>query len=799
VTPPKSAASHEELLEKKKLVEQRLREKERRVSRLSMALGRGGGHRQNEVDKMAEKLRRMQTLLERSEQTRIQEDAEEERRREEERRLQRLTRELEKAVDPNAMTKSQKQRRTQNMMNLMRQMGGKITEEALESLEATEREQDEKERRDRRERMEATERRLKEINVKIRDNVRVREEQNVIRLQRQLELMEGRLHALEAGSEANGSSTDEEDDEEEMRQWEEQMRQLRTEREKALQRRKAEMERRLRELQEMVEEKRREREEKRLMLQQRKVAALEHELHELNNTKDDDLLALPSQSHPSHIVAPVPANSAEFEQWMQRIVEERLRTLEEKMRKKQEDNEEYMRRRLEELRQREERLKLLEDGNEQLKNLETLTSKLSKIDQLEQMYSRLDAQVKAGAFGGGGGEPTMTTEELKKQIEEMQRVIFDPNSSEKQIADANIQLEKLMLEYEKSPEYRQQKEEKRLANEKLNKAALERVKAALRSMTPEQLKQRLTDNPELKLVLMEPNAILKMHQNDFKNFAMRGLSIDEVRALRGCVPTFRKDQRVQVDWVDSLEAKIDEMAANAVKPPPAKPKKEPKSSAKKWKKPLQGAAAKAGDIFAELLARKGGGLKSVPDDSPSSSAPSSVSHVPVTPPASAPRPPPPPASNATNTPPPPRPPLPPSPAIVAGGPPPPPPPQIQSQLQARGRESFLGKERQSRMMQPLPGETAPTENDVKAAVDNLVQMVFSGASEADVVTKCKALSEQIKSLAGDHKELAPKARFLIMAVKEAMTSRNGTPDTVAYAKQKLVVVVNSLKRALEHE
>jgi len=157
------AHSNEELLHKKRLVEQRLREKERRVSRLSMALGQSGrgSQRQSEVDKMADKLRKMQNLLEKSEQARLQEEAEDERRREEEKRLQRLTQELEKAVDPSSMTKSQKQRRTQNMMNLMRQMGGKITEEALEGLEAKEREKDEQEHKDRRERMENTEKRLK--------------------------------------------------------------------------------------------------------------------------------------------------------------------------------------------------------------------------------------------------------------------------------------------------------------------------------------------------------------------------------------------------------------------------------------------------------------------------------------------------------------------------------------------------------------------------------------------------------------------------------------------------------------
>lgn len=79
-----------------------------------------------------------------------------------------------------------------------------------------------------------------------------------------------------------------------------------------------------------------------------------------------------------------------------------------------------------------------------------------------------------GGGGGGGGGSAMSYEELMKEIAETQRIIFDENSKENEIADANIRLEKLMADYEKTPEYLQQKEEKRLANDKLNKAALEK-------------------------------------------------------------------------------------------------------------------------------------------------------------------------------------------------------------------------------------------------------------------------------------------------------------------------------------
>jgi hypothetical protein len=59
-------------------------------------------------------------------------------------------------------------------------------------------------------------------------------------------------------------------------------------------------------------------------------------------------------------------------------------------------------------------------------------------------------------------------------------------------------------------------------------------------------------------------------------------------------------------------------------------------------------------------------------------------------------------------------------------------------------------------------------------------MVFSGEAEADVVTMCRVVGEQIKGLTGDYKELAPKARFFILAIKEAMAARSGSAQEVAY-------------------
>jgi hypothetical protein len=62
-------------------------------------------------------------------------------------------------------------------------------------------------------------------------------------------------------------------------------------------------------------------------------------------------------------------------------------------------------------------------------------------------------------------------------------------------------------------------------------------------------------------------------------------------------------------------------------------------------------------------------------------------------------------------------------------------------------------------------------------------MVFSGTAESEVVGMCKMVGEQIKVLTGDanhFKELAPKARFFILAIKDAMSARSGSAQEIAY-------------------
>jgi len=63
--------------------------------------------------------------------------------------------------------------------------------------------------------------------------------------------------------------------------------------------------------------------------------------------------------------------------------------------------------------------------------------------------------------------------------------------------------------------------------------------------------------------------IMKKHVNDFKGLTTQNLTLEEARALYGCMPEFRKDQESQLQFAGQLKEKIEnEMKKPKVKPPP---------------------------------------------------------------------------------------------------------------------------------------------------------------------------------------------------------------------------------------
>jgi len=156
------------------------------------------------------------------------------------------------------------------------------------------------------------------------------------------------------------------------------------------------------------------------------------------------------------------------------------------------------------------------------------------------------------------------------------------------------------------------------------------------------------------LIGMDPKAILAKHQNDFSQYLIRITEIDELRAIRASLPKFRNDQKRQLEWVEILENKIDQVS----KAPPKKPAPPKAPSAKTWKPKAPPKGAPPVDMFAELLAKRnkldedGNPEERKPEPEKKESAPSKIklapmknsnTSTPVLPPSNAPLPPPPPS------------------------------------------------------------------------------------------------------------------------------------------------------------
>jgi len=76
----------------------------------------------------------------------------------------------------------------------------------------------------------------------------------------------------------------------------------------------------------------------------------------------------------------------------------------------------------------------------------------------------------------------------------------------------------------------------------------------------ENMQDRIRQHPALSLVGMPLSQILGKHQNDFNQFLLGDLELYELRAIRAALPQFRRDQRRQAEFTDSLELKIEELS-----------------------------------------------------------------------------------------------------------------------------------------------------------------------------------------------------------------------------------------------
>lgn len=223
-----------------------------------------------------------------------------------------------------------------------------------------------------------------------------------------------------------------------------------------------------------------------------------------------------------------------------------------------------------------EQLAHLDLDAEKLEKLLEGVALLEKLDLLDEMHAQLGEidlgegfNYGGGGAGGvitkyvyvnvGGSGPTgeRTAADIKREIEECTKVLFDPEAKEADITAANVNLERLYAEYEKSPEARaeaaRKKEERRVRHEEENRAALQRLRARwtpARLESDQALRTRMRTLPMLRLVTMEPDAILKIHRADFTRFAFEGAQLEELRAVRANLPPFPAGMKAQMDWAD---------------------------------------------------------------------------------------------------------------------------------------------------------------------------------------------------------------------------------------------------------
>lgn len=228
-------------------------------------------------------------------------------------------------------------------------------------------------------------------------------------------------------------------------------------------------------------------------------------------------------------------------------------------------------------------------------------------EQQKSMEARM-AQIAAAAAASGGGmkRSGLTYAEINAKLAELQAQLFDPNTDERTQEQLNIEYEKLITELESTTEYKEEqvaiRERWKKENEPLNQQALLEVRQGMRSMGDSGVLELLKTKPELKLVLRTPDQLLKLHERDFTSLTTQNLTLQEARALYAAMPSFRKEQEKQVQWVDSLKNKIENEMTKPAKAPP--PPIAPKKAVKLPKAPKKAAAGGGGDFLQELLAKR---------------------------------------------------------------------------------------------------------------------------------------------------------------------------------------------------
>uniref|UniRef100_A0A6B2KYL2 Uncharacterized protein n=1 Tax=Arcella intermedia TaxID=1963864 RepID=A0A6B2KYL2_9EUKA len=244
---------------------------------------------------------------------------------------------------------------------------------------------------------------------------------------------------------------------------------------------------------------------------------------------------------------------------------------------------------------------LMKTNEEMLKKLNQTT------EEMEKKMKALEGRVVVGGGPASTAKSGLTFAEINAKLAEIQAKIMAPDIDERESETLNIEYEKLITELESTDEYKKEQEEikEKWKRENLapNKEAFDKVLANLKAMPDQKLTAVFKRKPELRFILRTSEQLLKAHVNDFKQVSTQNLLLIEARALYHIMPTFRRDQEQQLQFVDQLRQKIEQEQAKPPKPaaPPIEPKKKVVIKAKKG----GGGGGGGGNGFLdELLAKR---------------------------------------------------------------------------------------------------------------------------------------------------------------------------------------------------
>jgi len=233
-----------------------------------------------------------------------------------------------------------------------------------------------------------------------------------------------------------------------------------------------------------------------------------------------------------------------------------------------------------------------------------ISTRLEKLDKLDHVMNRLDS------FSPMLIEsPKRTVATIKSEIERLTAIILNDAVEEKEREAANMKVDKLYVELYASEEYKAEmkrdQEEKSRINDPLNQEALKNMLEKIAN-GDEQFRIRRKQYVALQLIGQDKDVILGKHQSDYNAFPFTDLTEEELRAIRASLPTYKKEQKRQLEFVEALELKIQQVK----KATPTEKSKRPPSMCLKLTSPRLGAVSGHGrmpsmvDLVSELAARK---------------------------------------------------------------------------------------------------------------------------------------------------------------------------------------------------